>query len=154
LKTVLLYLSLAATLLVSSCKEVDLYEKQVIVSGHHWKSGFQPEFEFEIKDSNALYQLFFLLRHNEKYGFNNIWVNLYSTPPGDSLRKVQYEIPLATDSKGWLASGMDDIYDHRYPLTGKIPLRPGIYKFKLEQIMREDPLKEVMNVGLRLEKTK
>jgi hypothetical protein len=31
--------------------------------------------------------------------------------------------------------------------------KPGEYKFILEHIMRENPLREVMNIGIRLEKT-
>jgi len=46
---------------------------------------------------------------------------------------------------------MDDIYEHRIPLE-KQTLKAGDYSFTVEQIMREDPLKNVLNVGLRLEK--
>ena len=51
---------------------------------------------------------------------------------------------------------MDDIYEHRIPLTPVgMPFRfrkPGEYTFTIEQVMREDPLENVMNVGLRIEK--
>lgn len=139
-------------ILFFSCTTVDLYEKNVVIPKHEWQSGFKPEFNFQIKDTNALYQLFFVIRHNEKYHFNNIWINLYSQPPGDSLRKASFELKLATNEKGWLASGMDDIYEHRIRLTDDLKLKAGAYKFIIENIMREDPLLNVMNVGLRLEK--
>jgi hypothetical protein len=51
---------------------------------------------------------------------------------------------------------MDDIFEHRILIT-RSPQRltkPGIYKFRLENIMREDPLQYVMNVGVRVEKVK
>jgi gliding motility-associated lipoprotein GldH len=83
-------------------------------------------------------------------------VNLYTQAPGDSVQKVQYELPLASKEKGWLGSAMDDLYEHRIALTPqnqKLFFRkPGEYIFTLEQIMREDPLQHVMDVGLRLEK--
>jgi hypothetical protein len=47
---------------------------------------------------------------------------------------------------------MDDIYEHRIPLGEPQSLKAGTYTFSLEQIMREDPLEHVLNVGLRLEK--
>ncbi|MBL7750547.1 MAG: gliding motility lipoprotein GldH [Chitinophagaceae bacterium] len=142
-------------LLLSSCGKVDLYEKHVSIPAHAWSSEFKPVFDFEITDSTAEYQLFFLIRHNDKYNYSNIFFNLYSQTPGDSsLRKAPFEITLATDSKGWLGSGLDDIYEHRHPLTNFVRLRPGKYHFELEQIMREDPLQHVLSVGLRLEKTK
>jgi hypothetical protein len=47
---------------------------------------------------------------------------------------------------------MDDIYEHRQPLTGKVRLKAGTYKLILENIMREDPLQHVLNAGIRIEK--
>jgi len=139
-------------LYLSSCTNVDLYEKNVAIPKHQWSSSFKPEFTFTITDTASLFQLYFVLRHNEKYNFNNIWINLYSMPPGDTLHKAPYELQLATNEKGWLASGMDDIYEHRLKLTDNIMLKSGDYKFIVENIMRENPLLNVMNVGIRLEK--
>jgi gliding motility-associated lipoprotein GldH len=139
-------------LFLVACTTVDLYEKTVSVPGHEWKSDFKPEFDFTIKDTVPLYQVFFVIRHTEKYNYNNIWLNLYSQPPGDTLHKEPYELQLATNEKGWLASGMDDIYEHRIKLTGSVRLKAGNYKLMLENIMREDPLQHVLNVGIRIEK--
>ncbi|HJS53815.1 MAG TPA: gliding motility lipoprotein GldH [Chitinophagaceae bacterium] len=138
----------------SSCITADLYEKTVSLPDHEWKSDYKPEFDFIIKDTTSLYQAFFVIRHTEKYNYNNIWINLYSQPPGDTLHKAQYELVLATNEKGWLASGMDDIYEQRRKLTEPVRLRAGTYKLILENIMREDPLKHILNVGVRIEKVK
>ncbi len=135
-----------------SCTTIDLYEKNATIPGHRWASSYKPEFSFSITDTNASYQVFFVIRHTEKYNFNNIWINLYSQPPGDTLHKAKYELKLATNEKGWLGTGMDDIYEHRIPLTDVRQLKAGTYKFKLEQIMREDPLEYVLNAGIRVEK--
>ena len=144
-------LFLAPCLLLFSCTTIDLYEKDATIPGFKWKSSFIPEFTFTIKDTTAPYQLFLVLRHNERYTYNNIWINLYSQPPGDSFHKAPFELPLATKEK-WLASGMDDVYEHRIRLTDPQFLKAGVYHFKIEQIMREDPLENVMDVGLRVEK--
>ena len=137
---------------LSSCTTIDLYEKNVTIPKHSWSSSYKPQFTFTIADTSATYQLFLVVRHTEKYNFNNIWINLYSQPPGDTIHKAKYELPLATNDKGWLGTGMDDIYEHRIPLTDPQLLKAGNYKFVLEQIMREDPLENVLNIGLRVEK--
>ena len=139
---------------LASCTTVDLYEKTVAIPNHELKSSYKPEFEFTIKDTTILYQAYLVLRHTEKYNYNNIWLNYYFQSPGDTLRKGSSEFQLATNEKGWLGTGMDDIYEHRIKLTAnpeKVK-RTGTYKFILENIMREDPLKEVLNVGIRIEK--
>ena len=147
-----LLIAISSQLVASSCTSIDLYEKNISTPNQEWKSGFKPEFSFIIKDTAAQYQVYFIIRHTEKYNYNNIWINLYSQPPGDTLHKAPYELQLANNEKGWLASGMDDIYEHRLKLTDAVNLRAGEYKLRLENIMREDPLQHVLNVGLRIEK--
>ena len=124
-----------------SCTTVDLYEKTTSIPGHAWQNSFRPTFEFTIKDTSPLYQPFLVLRHNEKYNYNNIYINLYVQGPGqDTAQKFQFDLPLATNEKGWKGTGMDDIYEHRIGLDLPKHLRRGNYKFTLEQIMRENPL--------------
>ena len=145
-------LPIACCLLFSSCTTIDLYEKSVAIPGHSWKSDFKPSFIFTIKDTTS-YQLFLILRHNDKYNYNNIYINLSAKLPGsDSTRKIRKDLILATNDQGWLGSGMDDIYEHRIPLGDPERLKAGNYTFTVEQIMREDPLNNVLDVGLRIEK--
>jgi gliding motility-associated lipoprotein GldH len=124
---------------IFSCTRINLYEKVTPIPAHKWTS--------------ASYQPFLILRHNDKYNYNNIWLNIFIKNPDNSIQKFQIEEVLATNT-GWRGTGMDDIYEHRLPLTPKaIQFRkPGGYMFSIEQIMREDPLENVMDVGLRLEK--
>jgi len=141
---------------LSACTSIDLFEKVEPIPGHQWKGSFKPSFSFEIKDTTVPYQVYVILRHNEKYNYNNIWVNLHTKSPDGTVSKAQYELPLATTEKGWLGTGMDDLYEHRIALT---PInqqfyfkKAGTYTFTLEQVMREEPLANVLNVGLRIEK--
>lgn len=153
-----LFLFLApCALFLASCTSIDLYEKSVTIPGHSWKSSYKPAFTFTIKDTATAYQLFLIVRHTDKYNFNNIYINLNTRQPGeDSIQSARYDLRLATNEKGWLASGMDDIYEHRIALTPSGQQfyfrKPGNYTFSIEQIMRENPLNNVLNVGLRIEK--
>lgn len=151
------YILILISYLISSCTHIDLYEKSVTIPGHAWKNSYQPAFAFAIKDTTAAYQLYFIIRHTDKYNYNNIYINLHAKQPGtDSTQKVRYDLRLGSDEDGWLGSGMDDIYEHRILLTPagqEFHFRnPGNYTFTIEQIMREDPLENVLNVGLRIEK--
>jgi len=149
-------LMLLASLQLFSCNTIDLYEKVAPIPNHSWKSAFKPQFTFTITDTAAPYQLFVILRHSNQYRYNNIWVAVQTKSPDGTSATARYELPLATNEKGWLGTGMDDLYEHRIALT---PInqnfyfkRPGTYTFGLEQVMREDPLEHVFNVGLRIEK--
>jgi gliding motility-associated lipoprotein GldH len=145
-------------LMLASCDTIDLYEKTAPIPKQEWKSTNKPRFTFDIKDTLSSYQLYVLIRHDDQYGFNNIWLNLYAEAPGQKAQKFMVELPLATREHGWLGMAMDELYVHRIALTldpQKINFsRSGNYTFTLEQVMREDPLNHVFNVGLRLEKKK
>jgi gliding motility-associated lipoprotein GldH len=136
-----------------SCTTIDLYEKSVSIPRHEWKSDFKPGFDFEVKDTATTYRVFLVLRHTEKYNFNNIYVNLGIKAPGqDSTINIRRDIRLGNNQTGWEASGMDDVYEHRSLIAQGQRFKPGLYHFTIQQIMREDPLRHVLNVGLRLEK--
>ncbi len=143
---------MSCSLCLVSCSTVDLYEKSVALPGHKWSSSYRPAFSFTIKDSTAPYQLFLVLRHTEKYNFNNIYINLHAVLPGLDTLSIRKDLILATNEKGWLGIGMDDIYEHRIKLGDPEYLKAGTYTFTIEQIMREDPLEHVMNAGIRVEK--
>lgn len=85
-------------------------------------------------------------------------MNISIQVAGDTTRNIRVEKILATNKDGWLGTAMDDIYEHRISLNkelagNEISFRnAGEYTFTIEHIMREDPLQNVMNVGIRVEK--
>lgn len=156
---------MVCSLQLFSCHPIDLYEKVEPVPKHQWQNRYRPSFTFEIKDTSVPYQAYIILRHNNQYRYNNIWINLSVQAPADTLQKLGLELPLA-NKEGWLGTGMDDVFEHRVRIGREIEKlrfiqpapdgfyfnRAGKYTFTIEQMMREDPLPNVMNVGLRLEK--
>lgn len=148
---------LVLSLFAIACGTLDVFEKNVNIPNHEWSSDFKPEIAFTISDTTSLYNIYVVLRHTDAYRYNNIWMNIYRQMSGDSLHKERVDLRLATDEKGWLGSGMDDIFEHRILLNRGQPLRfhrSGEYMFRLEHIMREEPLQYVMNVGIRVEKVR
>lgn len=142
--------------LFSACQPpIGIYEKSIAIPNANWSSQFSPEIQFEIKDDTvSYYRIFVVLRHTDAYRYKNIWLNIGIRPPGDSLYENRRNLTLATDDRGWLGNGMDDIFEHRILIDANPTrfTRTGIYTFTLKQLMRDDPLAHVMNAGIRLEK--
>jgi gliding motility-associated lipoprotein GldH len=130
----------------------------LLITGHEWKSSFIPQFSFLINDTSARYDLSITLRHRDLYHYNNIWLQINLLSPDGKQYNFQTEKQLGTNESGWLGTGMDDIYEHRISLqkelieNGVSLRKKGRYTLSIKQIMREDPLEQVMNVGLRIEK--
>jgi gliding motility-associated lipoprotein GldH len=152
----LLGLFVFSGLCLSSCKKLDVYEKNTTIPSHQWQYSTQPSFDFTITDTTSYYYLYVVLRHTDAYRYNNIWLNIGTQFPGDSIRQQRFDIMLGTDAKGWEGTGMDDIWEVRKPLT-KEPVKlskMGNYKFFVAQVMRENPLPNIMSVGIRVERVK
>jgi gliding motility-associated lipoprotein GldH len=64
-------------------------------------------------------------------------------------------LTLANDASGWEGAGMDDIWEVRKLINGqpKRFMKMGEYQFNITQIMRDNPLPEIMSVGLRVQKS-
>ena len=143
--------------LFSACVTTDVFEKNVAIPNHAWNTTFKPTISFTVKDSTVPYHIYVVVRHTDAYRYKNIWINVHTQAPSDVTSSQPLDLQLATDNKGWLGTGMDDIFEHRILLTpAQQPerLRKGTYLFRIANIMREDPLEHVMNVGIRVEKAK
>jgi gliding motility-associated lipoprotein GldH len=142
------------SILFLSCTKINVFEKNVFFREHAWQSTVKPRVTFNIPDTTSLYNLYIVLRHSDAYNFNNIWIKCSVVTPGDSTtRSKDYNLPLATNDKGWSGTGMDDIFEHRVLIQPRTRFsKAGDYVFILQQIMREDPLENILNVGMRVEK--
>lgn len=151
---------------LAACQPSPKYQKHVTIPSGGWQYAFQPEFKIQIQDTNAAYQMFFLIRHTNAYPYSNIWLRLKTRQPGDSsFQQQRFEVTLAAPtavlpdgslSGGWLGRGMGEIWEQRMALNDvQHPVyfpKSGEYVFKLSQDMRVNPLPEVIQVGLRVEK--
>ena len=137
-----------------ACNKMDVFEKNVSLPNHSWQSNFQPAIEFEITDTASVYNLYIVVRHTNSYKYNNLWIKATVQEPGsEKTQSRQYDLLLANDSEGWLGDGMDDIFEHRILIQPRTKFsKPGKYRIIIQQIMRQDPLEHVMNIGLRVEK--
>ncbi len=137
----------------TGCHSFNSFENTTAFPQHSWPSTEKINARFTITDTAAFYNIFVVIRHTGAFHFNNCWVNLSTKAPGDTLTSQQLNLHLADNSQGWLGTYFDDIIEHRIQINPyPVKLKAGEYTFILQQIMREDPLQEMMNAGIRIEK--
>ncbi|MGL6021608.1 MAG: gliding motility lipoprotein GldH [Chitinophagaceae bacterium] len=147
---------LLAYLFLISCGKVELFEKTISIPTQEWKSTFKPSFIFNMPDTLQTYNIYFFIRHRTLYEYNNLWINLFIKnniqPKTDTLK---YELTLGNNNLGWLGNRLGDVVD-QYILLTPTPVRfyKGENEISIMQIMRQDPLKYILNVGLRVEPSK
>lgn len=139
--------------MLNACTFIDVYEKTEAFSKHEWSNNNKLTFTFTITDTTAPYNIYAVIRHTDAYHWNNIWLSVTTIAPGEAASVQQVNLKLGDNTKGWLGTAMDDIIEHRVLLTRyPVKLKKGNYNFVVQQIMREDPLQNVMNAGIRVEK--
>ena len=144
-------------LMLAGCMPSPYYQKSYTIPQNAWQYNFQPTFKIEVTDTNSLYDMYFIIRHTDVYSFSNIWMNIYMKQPGDTaFTKTPIEVTLAATTGQWMGRGMGEIWEQRIPLTEpgdrSILRKKGTYEIKLQQNMRINPLPEVLQVGLRVER--
>lgn len=140
--------------LLSGCLPSNVFEKNVAIQNHAWNEKKKPTFEFSISDTLSNYSMYFTIRHTDAYPYSNIWLHITTKfPDRDTTTTSKIEVPLADLDGKWLGRGMNEIWEHRMLIASPLHFsKGGKYEITLHQIMRINPLPEVMSVGIRLEK--
>ena len=142
---------------ISSCREIDLFEKNISIPNMQWYNNFNATGSFTIKDTNSTYNVFLVLRHTDAYHYNNLWLNVGLQPPGaEALQYQKINLSLGNDAQGWEGVGMNDIWEVRKLISGvpKKFIKTGQYNFSIVQLMRDNPLLNVISVGMSVQKAK
>ncbi len=136
-----------------SCTNSAVYEKNQPIPERTWSYEKTPQFDVHIADSKARYNIYINLRHSNEYSFSNIFVLLHEK--GAKLVDTAYrkEIPLAQLDGRWLGSSAGSLYEVQYLAKENFVFPDtGVYTFALEQNMRENPLKDIVDVGIKVVK--
>jgi gliding motility-associated lipoprotein GldH len=154
-KILLVILPVLAMLFGSGCTDSNaIIDQNTAIDNHNWSYSNKIKNSVKIDDASIPYNLYINLRVTGDYRYSNIFVLIRKSGP--HLQGVtRYEVKLANPDGEWLGQGSGNLYSYQVPfLTDfKFPAK-GTYTFEIEQNMRDNPLHEVNDVGLRVEKAK
>lgn len=157
LKSSFYIFGLLGLVLLASCKPSPVYQKYVSIPNHAWDYSFKPTFDIKITDTQSLYNIYFLIRHTHAYPKSNIWLDITTMKPNGTSVDSRIEVPLAEPNGKWMGRGMNEIWEQRMPITrNDAPMRfqdTGTYTLKMAHINRLNPMPEILDVGIRIEKS-
>ncbi|OCX50547.1 gliding motility lipoprotein GldH [Mucilaginibacter sp. PPCGB 2223] len=156
LKSFILLWATVASVLFNGCVQPD---KNTVIDGNvsvydlNWSYVNKVKFDVKIDDASARYNLLLNLRVTPNYRYSNIFILIHQTGPDKKTKTARYEFKLANPDGEWLGQGTGNLYSYQIPFEAgyKFPAA-GTYRIELEQNMRDNPLHEVSDVGLRVEK--
>lgn len=137
----------------TSCDPARVYEQNIDFKDGNWEVENTPVFEFEIQDTTQQYDIYFNVRYNLQYSFYNLYLQHELTGPDGKLISEQLHELLLMDPKTGqpLGKGFSDTYDlQARAINGVTFPKPGTYRLKLTQYMRQDPLADILAIGVRV----
>ena len=150
----LLALIVTLTALSSCTDPKSVFDQNTEISNRNWSYVNKVKFDVKIDDPSVPYNLYMNLRVTGDYKYANMFVLISQKDakhPKPSV--VRYEFKLANPDGEWLGQGTGNIYSYQtlFKPQYRFPEK-GTYHFEFEQNMRDNPLHEVSDVGLRVEK--
>ncbi len=140
-------------LFLTACDKNVVFEKNIELPENRWEQKNVVTLETDIQDTITAHNLYINLRNAGGYQFSNIFLFFTTKSPSGKMERDTVELTLADPSGKWLGDGLGDIWDNRFLFRDNFRFpEKGIYIFTLEQAMRVDPLPQVMDVGIRIEK--
>ncbi len=142
---------ISGILLLSSCGQKTIYDKQFTIEDGKWYKDEAAHFEVNVEDTTTLYNYYLILRHKTDYRFSNLYLFLSTEFPNHNVTRDTIECILADETGKWLGKGWSDIKEDNILLRKnlKFPLK-GKYNFYFQQAMRRDTLKGIVNIGIRI----
>jgi len=137
---------------IISCSHNELFFEYHSFSNAEWNRDDTVFFHVKIKDNSQPYNVQIELRNDNSYPFSNIWLFINYIMPDGTSRADTIGAEIADVYGKWYGKGLS-LYNLSIPYETSI-LYPdtGTYIYSFNQGMRENPLKGISDIGLKVSK--
>lgn len=136
---------------LAGCSKGVVFDNNKSIESDVWKSDQVIRFDVPVEDTVHIYKFYLNLRNTTSYRYANIFLFIDSTFPDGKQARDTVECILADPSGKWLGKGISNMRDNQVLLRRGLRFpQKGNYIFEFEQAMREQELKGIMDIGLRI----
>ncbi len=150
------FILLGCLVVLLSCEQPGVvFKDNADIADGKWYVKNTPSFTFTITDTTAHYNLYYMLRNNRSYPYYNLYLTRYFLDDkGQDIESRLDELILMDAKTGKPnGEGLGDLYDHKVLMKSQYRFpKAGRYTIRLKQYMRQDPLPDVLSVGVSIEK--
>ena len=137
-------LSLLVSLCLVACDQQTIYSHYEPVPVWGWSVDSIVQFDFDIADTLATYQMIINVRHTDLYPYQNMWLFVDS----DTI-----EFYLADDRGRWLGNGRNGYIDMPVLYEEDIQFQhSGAHHMQIVHGMRDEQLSGITDIGLTIRK--
>ena len=137
-----------------SCGDADIiYQNSKVIENNTWNKNEAVSFNFDINDTVEFYDFYFNLRTTNLYEWSNLYMFVEIGSPEEQFNIDTVEFSLANSVGEWKGVSSGSIINNKILFISKKRFPSlGTYKLKFNQAMRQDDLREVMDVGIIIKK--
>jgi gliding motility-associated lipoprotein GldH len=154
-KTIITIALLVLTIiLITACDRTRVFEENKKIPDGAWKQDFSVGLDAEITDTTTMQNILVNVRNAGDYNYSNLFLFVKMVFPDGKVTSDTLECTLADPSGKWQGDGLGDIWNHQIMFKPHILFpRTGKYHFEIQQGMRTETVKGIMDVGIRIEKS-
>lgn len=141
--------------LTLGCDTNAIYKEYTDFEDGKWYIKDAPSFTFEVEDASIPYNIYYNLRNSLSYGYYNLYLTRYLRDASGKELESRLDELLLMDPKTGKPNGdgLGDLFDHKVLMKRNYRFpKPGKYTLQIRQYMRQDPLLNILSVGVTVEK--
>ena len=147
------FILVSMVLFFCSCEEMKDYQeyKPLKVSG--WDLHDTLKFQFDVTDIKPKYNLYLNVRHRDAFEFQNFYIKIFTKMP-DGTQKVDIVSMYLSEEDGtWKGLCSGDVCMYSTLIFSRFRFeQAGTYQIMIKHEMRQNQLKNLLDLGLKLEK--
>jgi len=144
------------TIGIISCEQQEIYSQYHELKNTEWGQDDTLVFDIDstVFDLNTHYKLSIEVTNNVNYSYRNIWFFVYDNLKSDTIfDNISKEYELADEYGKWKGAGFATTFQLSLPLYENLIFRQKRnYRIKLQHGMRDESLKGIEKIGVRIEK--
>jgi len=138
-----------------SCDSNFVYEDNTPLGLEQWSMDSSYNFNFPINDTVSLHNMYINIRNSGSYKYQNLLLYIdFKLPNNQTI--IDTVNCILSDSKGkWLGSGWGSLWSSQIPYKMHVRFpSQGAYSIQITHAMRDEKLKAISDIGIRIEKSK
>lgn len=145
---------LLGTCLLAACNENTVYHSYQSLPDEGWEKSDTLSFQIPITDSiPATLRIFAEVRNRTEYPYHDLHLFISQNLPDSTVwRTDTITVNLADSTGRWMGTGWGSIYQSETFMKSVRPLHPGNYTIKVMHGMKDENLKGLNDIGIRVER--
>jgi gliding motility-associated lipoprotein GldH len=146
-------LAIVLPLFFIACNPDVVFEKNQSIDSNGWYYRDVITFSHNFSDTTVIHDIFLNVRNNSEYPYSNFIVFFETEFPDGRIFRDTIETILADRQGNWTGDGFGNIKTNSFHFRRNVwfPLE-GDYLFRIEHAMREEYLKGITDIGIRVER--